>query len=755
MSIGRNIGQLKAVVVWGAMLSLCLTGWAQTHVQFNFTDPAFGISQTTNRYVVLQAETGTQLTQANQLLPFRLTGYTDTNGSITFSNLFGSSISGYYHWTVPAPPQMAQGDIWVPSTNLGLVSASLLQGNFGNSTFPAAAFSWSAATADLRYGPSTNAVTNFVTLGLLNLTSNALFVTITNSTNGLASIPYVTNAIGVATNTVTTNLTALLVLDLSQKLNTNGYFAGTANYSVLTNPPAIPSTNGLASQQYVQQQTTTVWTATLAQGAALTNLINTTGANGTNLITTTSNALQSEISGTTASSTNSWSLNGTTIATPTSTLGTSNKVALVLVAGGVQALYLGTNENVNMAGGVINNGAQNSFAEGYFASAPGNASAAFNGDTIASGGLSFACGDSSRAEGLDAFTCGDGTDARDFSFAAGVNAFATTNSFAWADNTQPVGYLQNRRTNTFSIFSQNGVQINATNGFTNALFVNGTIYATTNIYINGSPVLTNGTAAGVAAGTLITASTNAGVVTINAVNQTNGYTSIVFSNAANFLATNGSASGLSGLPTVAAGALATVATNGTIYTVAAVSQTNTIAANSLTGTVTNAINSPLIQVGGNVNFTASTNILRVLGAGAGAVLNGTMSLVSASLYTNAGTTIYYTNNAANTWTLFYTNAAQFVSSTGVTNVTLTPVGSGSCAVFFGDAFQTDGVLFQGQITNRWQQVFYGAFNSPVGNVAAFPPAVYYKTGAGSIWEKTNTTYDASGWDCVITNRPGT
>jgi hypothetical protein len=183
---------------------LALTGAAQTSVQFSFTDPAFGISQTTNRYVILQAETGPSLYGNSVLLPFRLTGYTDTNGQITFSNLSGSQTSGYYHWTVPAPPQMAQGDIWVSSTNLGLVSATLLQVAAG-SPYPPGAWSWTAYTSDQRYTLSTNNYTNFVTYGYLNVASNGIVSLFPGITNGYTSIVY-SNPASYATPAQVTNI---------------------------------------------------------------------------------------------------------------------------------------------------------------------------------------------------------------------------------------------------------------------------------------------------------------------------------------------------------------------------------------------------------------------------------------------------------------------------------------------------------------------------------------------------------------------
>lgn len=172
------------ILIFTFLIVLCLNSKAlETDVRFTFTDPAFGISQTTNRTVIVQAESGTQVQGGNVLLPFKITGVTDTNGIFTVSNLFGSAISGYYHVTIPAPPQRADFDIWVQNTNLGLIQASTILGVFGASTYPAAVFAWGAAVSDARYSTSTN---SGITQAQLNITSNAI-VQLIPSTNGFVT----------------------------------------------------------------------------------------------------------------------------------------------------------------------------------------------------------------------------------------------------------------------------------------------------------------------------------------------------------------------------------------------------------------------------------------------------------------------------------------------------------------------------------------------------------------------------------------
>lgn len=142
-----------------------------TDVQFVLTDPQFSIAQTTNRQIIVQSESGTSVNNPNVLLPFKVTQFTSALGIATFSNLFGGVISGYYHVTIPAPPQRADFDIFVSNTNLGLVSASTIIGVFGASTYPAQTFAWSAQVSDARYAQNIN---NTVSFAQLIFTSNSI-----------------------------------------------------------------------------------------------------------------------------------------------------------------------------------------------------------------------------------------------------------------------------------------------------------------------------------------------------------------------------------------------------------------------------------------------------------------------------------------------------------------------------------------------------------------------------------------------------
>ena len=94
------------------VLLMAFPAMAQTTVYFNFADPQFGLSQSTNRTVILQAETGPSINGGVTLLPWKITATTDVNGYVAWTNLNGSPTT-FYHITIPAPPQRADLDIQV------------------------------------------------------------------------------------------------------------------------------------------------------------------------------------------------------------------------------------------------------------------------------------------------------------------------------------------------------------------------------------------------------------------------------------------------------------------------------------------------------------------------------------------------------------------------------------------------------------------------------------------------------------------
>ena len=285
-----------------AVLTLALCGVASaTDVMFNLTDPQFGLSQTVNRTIIVQAESGVSVNGANVLLPFRLTFTTDTNGACVASNLFGSAIGGFYHVTIPAPPQRSDFDIWVQSTNLGLVQASTIIGTFGASTYPAQAFAWSAGVSDARYSASSNQLGSYVQIGQLNSTSNSIVAQIPSTngfvtaaiTNGLATTNYVNSStssfvgtnfingqIQVATNQLaTTNFVNSSVLSASNSVSTNALANLIATNNLLISQINIAQSNlnaALAVSSNLLQNTkqpASAWLTNLSTTGAFTNKI--------------------------------------------------------------------------------------------------------------------------------------------------------------------------------------------------------------------------------------------------------------------------------------------------------------------------------------------------------------------------------------------------------------------------------------------------------------------------------------------------
>lgn len=230
--------------------------WADaTDVQFTLTDPQFGISQTTNRTVIVQAESGTAVNGNNVILPFRLAFTTDINGVCTASNLYGSAIGGYYHITIPSPPQRADFDIWVQSTNLGLVQASTILGVFGASTYPAQVFAWGAGVSDARYAMNTNQTGSYAQIGQLLSVSNSLFIYFTNlntvTSNGIVS--------QIPTNTITPAMATNITQGVYSN-NPSGYTTSNSvaqNYYPTSNPSFFVTQAQLNGTNTINLQATT------------------------------------------------------------------------------------------------------------------------------------------------------------------------------------------------------------------------------------------------------------------------------------------------------------------------------------------------------------------------------------------------------------------------------------------------------------------------------------------------------------------
>lgn len=244
-----------------------------TDLQFNLRDPQFGLNSVTNVPVQLQAQ-NIQQSGAVTLLPWKLTQYTDTNGVTTFTNVYGSSVAGFYHWviTVPNTSKRVDGNVWIQSTNLGTVSASSVDLVVGAPTYPAGTWSWSAYASDIRYAGGSNLLSSYVTIGQLNNASNVLQLQIFASTNGF--LPIATNiAYWVYSNNPAGYLSQIPVAATNQFLTavpiaaTNKFILGlTATNSFDPTNSAATVLASILSSNYV--------TAAVTNGLATTNWAN-------------------------------------------------------------------------------------------------------------------------------------------------------------------------------------------------------------------------------------------------------------------------------------------------------------------------------------------------------------------------------------------------------------------------------------------------------------------------------------------------
>ena len=305
---------MKKIFVTILILLTVITVGSATDLRFDLRDPQFGLNSVTNVPVQLQAQ-NIQQSGAVTLLPWKLTQYTDTNGVTTFTNIYGSSTAGFYHWviTVPNTSKRVDGNVWIQSTNLGVVSASSVDLVVGAPTYPAGTWAWSAYASDIRYAGGSNLLSSYVTIGQLNNASNSLQLQIFASTNGflpiatniaywvysnnpagyLSQIPVAatnlfltTVPIGATNKFVTTNDTTWFISQANQIALTNGYLRlvpvaatnqfATTNYAAslvqATNGFVTASiTNGLATTNYVNSATNGFVDASITNGVVFNN----------------------------------------------------------------------------------------------------------------------------------------------------------------------------------------------------------------------------------------------------------------------------------------------------------------------------------------------------------------------------------------------------------------------------------------------------------------------------------------------------
>ncbi|MDE2100806.1 MAG: hypothetical protein KGL39_26405 [Patescibacteria group bacterium] len=132
---------------------------SETDVQFAFASGQYDISQYTNVTVSLQMEKQ-NASGTITLLPGIKYLTTDTNASVTFSNLATSTTPIYYHWailpfsnpsgTYPIPSIYNSGDIVITSTNAGLISATSVAAAWAP-VYSGSGAAYTAQASDLRY----------------------------------------------------------------------------------------------------------------------------------------------------------------------------------------------------------------------------------------------------------------------------------------------------------------------------------------------------------------------------------------------------------------------------------------------------------------------------------------------------------------------------------------------------------------------------------------------------------------------------
>ena len=245
-----SVNKIFAILVF-CLLS-CFLAEGQSNVRFPLTDPQYGISQTTNATVTVQAENISQSGTVT-LLPLTLQQVTDATGLTTFSNLYGSSISGFYHWTVAIynSSQKVQGDMWVSSINLGTVNESIIDIVNGAPSYPAGTWCWSAQASDLRYAASVYSLTNYATINQLLNTSNSI-VSLIPSTNGFVTASITNGFAGTNyANSVTNGFNLSLVTSNPASFATPTQVSNIVNNINSTNPVTLAAVTNIVITQII------------------------------------------------------------------------------------------------------------------------------------------------------------------------------------------------------------------------------------------------------------------------------------------------------------------------------------------------------------------------------------------------------------------------------------------------------------------------------------------------------------------------
>jgi hypothetical protein len=566
--------QVKLVfsIVFFALFA-CFMASAQTSVKFTFANGQFNALQYTNVQVILQPEQLNVNGTVTILTP-KIYQYTDTNASTTFSNLFGSTTGGFYHWTVPAftsadgnnPPVTSQGDIQVTSTNLGLISSTTI-GVVFVPVYNGSGAAWTAQASDLRYAQSTNVLTSYVQIGQLNSTSNSIVAQIP-STNGFITASALSSyATTNYANSVTNNFTSIVysnptafttpnqVTNLINALaTTNGISAATATNianAIYSNNPSGYLTGAATNFAVGTNFVNTAISATNSANLAITtNLVNSTVIAATNALATT-NQLNSYVLTTVyTAGTNSVATNAL------ANLISTNALLIASLNAQVAAL----NASIATSSNLLQSTKQ-------------------NGSLILS-----------NLAGTGAFTNG-------LIAAQGIYLATNFNSTIISINASNQTFLTNGYGTIVTHNSTDYISTNALPALTNAFLTSASLatYATTGYVasaISGANINTNQYAAG--ANNYLTTNFNGTIIYINSSNQTfltNGYGSIVTHAATDYILTNA-------LPALTNGFVTSAITNGLI----GASVTNGLA-------TTNYVNAQGFVTAAVTNGLATTNFV--------------------------------------------------------------------------------------------------------------------------------------------------
>lgn len=219
-----------------------------TDVIVSLTDGRLGIAtaNTTNRAVWIQRMSVPDATHPSVVIGGLITNLTDVNGQFVLSNLF----NGLWTATVRAPPQQTLFKFYFSSTNLGTIYAADYLVADASSTYPAGAVAWAIPTSDNRYVHPTNTPTvgyvpvyagggnatwqgvvgsgNTVAAGTnIVIQTNGLVVTINNPSPTFAQTTNIAAA-------VTNNYTSITLSNPAVFINTN-QIAAVTNRHVITN----------------------------------------------------------------------------------------------------------------------------------------------------------------------------------------------------------------------------------------------------------------------------------------------------------------------------------------------------------------------------------------------------------------------------------------------------------------------------------------------------------------------------------------